>query len=160
MKNKLAYRLVTFLVILLGLGLLFGASYSPAIVLKSSSKNVNADFVQIFTAGFSTPFYFIFLVVLLILGLMLGLYYENKTIGLLGSGVALASSLGFLYVAIAFLVENKRFFDSTTSQNASFDVNVPYFLVVVGIALLILLSIFALLVNLLPQTKKAEAESK
>jgi cbb3-type cytochrome oxidase subunit 3 len=69
----------------------------------------------------------------------------------------MASSLGLLYVLIAFEVENRKSFKASAPAGATFRVDAPYFLMMIGVVIFLLLSILAIVLALLPEEKK-EAE--
>jgi Na+-transporting methylmalonyl-CoA/oxaloacetate decarboxylase gamma subunit len=155
MKNKGLFRLVTFFAVLLGLALLLGGSFAPAIEIKASSTTT-FNGIEIFLSSFGLSFYMIFVTILLIAGLFVGLYFENKTASALGGGVALASSLGLLYAVISFEVERRKAFKQSAAAGATFQVDVGFFLLLIGIAILVILSILAIVLALLPEPKEAE----
>jgi hypothetical protein len=158
MKNKFSFRLSTLILILFALLLVFGASFSPAASVKTSSGEDSWFFAQIFLGAFGSFFYFIIVVLLLLLGLILAFYVDNKIAGLLGAGVSLASSGGLFYTGLAFYFEEVKYY-SAGGSTTSFGLHFPYFVVMAGFGFLLLLSVFALIINLLPEKKKAEVKA-
>ena len=157
MRNNALFRLLTVLLIALGLGLFLGGSFSPAMEVIASGSTSSINGVEIFLRLFSNTFYLLFVIILMVAGLFVGLYFENKTATVLGGGVAMASSLGLLYVLIAFEVENRKSFKASAPAGATFRVDAPYFLMMIGVVIFLLLSILAIVLALLPEEKK-EAE--
>jgi hypothetical protein len=61
MRNNALFRLLTVLLIALGLGLFLGGSFSPAMEVIASGSTSSINGVEIFLRLFSNTFYLLFL---------------------------------------------------------------------------------------------------
>lgn len=158
MKNNLAYRLSTFIIVLLGLGLFVGASFSPAFIVQAETVNVSKSCFDVFVSTLGGCFYGIVLMVLFLTGLLFGLYEEKKAIALFGSGLSLGTSFGFLYVLVSYSLEFHKAY-MIHDETVAFTITFSYFAAIVGIALLIIASVFAIIASFLPSKNGKQEEN-